>query len=149
VKYMWVFFLLHSLWSKMKRMVYLFDVHEWSGSWCQSGPEEVYYTPVSSKFMENFVFLNAALVAVWAVCVALVCGAVLDPHGGADNVPGAMYNCCCRGRSRRCLQRLVCSQSHPRIRIAFDALILNLSNYYRVAKIVVYHDNKIQSFYSL
>jgi hypothetical protein len=26
--------------------------------------QELYYTPVSSKFMDNFVFLNAALVAV-------------------------------------------------------------------------------------
>jgi hypothetical protein len=62
---MWSFFLLHSLWSKIKQMVYLLDVHEWFGPWCQKGPKEVYYTPVSSKFMENFVLLNAALVAVW------------------------------------------------------------------------------------
>jgi hypothetical protein len=66
VKGMWSFFLLHSLWSKLKQMVYLLDVHEWFGSWCQSGPKEVYYTPVSLKFMENFVLLDAALVALWS-----------------------------------------------------------------------------------
>jgi hypothetical protein len=39
------------------------DVHERFGSWCESRPMGVYYTLASSKFMENFVTLNVALVA--------------------------------------------------------------------------------------
>jgi hypothetical protein len=40
------------------------DVCEGFGSWCQSRPKDVYYTLVSSKFMDIFVTLNAAQVAV-------------------------------------------------------------------------------------
>jgi hypothetical protein len=40
------------------------DVREGFGSWCQSRPKDVYYTLVSSKFMEIFVTLNADQVAV-------------------------------------------------------------------------------------
>jgi hypothetical protein len=40
------------------------DVREGFVSWCQSRPKDVYYTLVSSKFMEICVALNAAQVAV-------------------------------------------------------------------------------------
>jgi hypothetical protein len=43
------------------------DVRKGFGSWCQSRPKDVYYTLVSSKFMEIFVTLNAAQVAVWVL----------------------------------------------------------------------------------
>jgi hypothetical protein len=45
------------------KYVCLVDVHERFGSWCESRPMGVYYTLASSKFMENFVTLNVALVA--------------------------------------------------------------------------------------
>jgi hypothetical protein len=48
------------------------DVREGFGSWCQSRPKDVYYTLLSSKFMEIFVSLNAAQVAVWYKSIPLI-----------------------------------------------------------------------------
>jgi hypothetical protein len=56
----------------MKLSVSHLDVRDGFGSWCQSRPKYVYYTLVSSKFMEIFVTLNVALVAVCNLVLEII-----------------------------------------------------------------------------